>query len=64
MLEFSSDVSVPRPIPKEVLIQVAAAGINNTNINTRIGWYSKAVNKPTNTSGTDGFVSDNKDDAS
>ncbi len=34
---------LPRPIPKagEVLIAVAAAGVNNTDINTRVGWYSK-----------------------
>lgn len=32
---------VPRPQPQagEVLIQVLAAGINNTDINTRVGWY-------------------------
>lgn len=32
----------PMPIvgPGEVLIKVLAAGINNTDINTRIGWYS------------------------
>lgn len=27
----------------EVLLQVLAAGINNTEINTRIGWYSSSV---------------------
>ena len=34
--------TVPTPIPgrNEVLIRVLAAGINNTDINTRIGWYS------------------------
>lgn len=37
---------LPRPSPKagEVLIAVAAAGVNNTDINTRIGWYSKGEN--------------------
>lgn len=37
---------LPRPVPKagEVLITVAAAGVNNTDINTRIGWYSKGDN--------------------
>ena len=36
---------VPRPIlrPGEVLVQVLAAGVNNTEINTRVGWYSAAV---------------------
>ena len=42
-LEVREDVPVPRPAPGEVLIRVAAAGVNNTDINTRIGWYSKAV---------------------
>lgn len=46
-LEYRTDVAVPRPRPGEVLIRVAAAGVNNTDVNTRIGWYSKAV-----TSGT------------
>lgn len=34
---------LPRPVqqPGEVLIAVAAAGVNNTDINTRVGWYSK-----------------------
>jgi NADPH:quinone reductase-like Zn-dependent oxidoreductase len=30
---------------------VAAAGVNNTDINTRIGWYSKAVSEGTNEAG-------------
>ena len=33
------DVPVPVPGPGEVLLQVLAAGINNTDINTRVGWY-------------------------
>ncbi|QLC74787.1 zinc-binding dehydrogenase [Pseudomonas sp. LPB0260] len=31
----------------EVLLQVLAAGINNTEINTRIGWYSSSVSSGT-----------------
>ena len=38
-LEYRTDISTPSPARGEVLIQVAAAGINNTDINTRIGWY-------------------------
>ncbi len=34
---------------------MAAAGINNTDINTRIGWYSKKVVDATNVGGADGF---------
>ena len=37
-LKYKTDVPVPEPKPQEVLIRVAAAGINNTDINTRIGW--------------------------
>ncbi len=40
-LEVRSDIPVPRPGPREVLIRVAAAGVNNTDINTRTAWYSK-----------------------
>jgi NADPH:quinone reductase-like Zn-dependent oxidoreductase len=42
MLRCRDDVVVPRPGPGEVLIRVAAAGVNNTDINTRIGWYAKS----------------------
>lgn len=37
------DVPVPQLSPGEVLLQVLAAGVNNTEINTRVGWYSKTV---------------------
>ena len=40
-LEYREDVPVPRPAAGEVLIRVGAAGINNTDLNTRIGWYSQ-----------------------
>ena len=40
-LEVRSDIPVPHPGPREVLIRVAAAGVNNTDINTRTAWYSK-----------------------
>ena len=42
-LEYRTDVPVPEPGPGEVLIRVAAAGVNNTDVNTRTGWYSKSV---------------------
>ena len=40
---------VPRPEPKpgEVLLRVLAAGVNNTEINTRLGWYSSSVTEST-----------------
>ncbi len=39
----------PRPEPDagEVLIRVRACGLNNTDVNTRSGWYSKKVNDAT-----------------
>jgi NADPH:quinone reductase-like Zn-dependent oxidoreductase len=41
------DVPVPKPGPGEVLLQVLAAGVNNTEINTRLGWYSSTVTTST-----------------
>lgn len=42
-LVFHDDWPVPTPGPGEALVKVAACGLNNTDINTRIGWYSKGV---------------------
>ena len=42
-LVLHDDWPVPQPGPGEVLVKVAACGLNNTDINTRIGWYSKGV---------------------
>jgi len=33
----------PEPASGEVLIRVGACGLNNTDVNTRSGWYSKTV---------------------
>jgi len=63
-LDYRADVPVPEPKPGEVLIRVAAAGVNNTDINTRIGWYSKAVTGDTNTGGSKGFDTVDEGDAS
>ena len=46
MLEYR-DVPVPRPGPGEVLLRVLAAGVNNVEINTRLGWYSSSVTAST-----------------
>jgi NADPH:quinone reductase-like Zn-dependent oxidoreductase len=40
-LAIRQDIPVPVPEPTDVLVRVAAAGVNNTDINTRIAWYSK-----------------------
>lgn len=34
------DVDMPKLSEGEVLVRVLAAGVNNTEINTRLGWYS------------------------
>ena len=63
-LAYREDLPTPEPGIGEVLIRVAAAGINNTDINTRIGWYSKSVSEDTDTGGATGFDTVNDDDAS
>lgn len=40
-------VPIPVPGPGEALVQVLAAGMNNTEINTRIGWYSPSFTTST-----------------
>jgi NADPH:quinone reductase-like Zn-dependent oxidoreductase len=58
-LQLRDDVPVPVAGPNEVLIRVRAAGVNNTDINTRIGWYSKTVQGSTaDASGSLGVTSD------
>lgn len=46
-------VPIPVPLAGEVLLQVLAAGINNTDINTRLGWYSGSVTGGTETTEVD-----------
>ena len=55
-LVYKEDIPVPSPKFGEVLIEVKGAGINNTDINTRLGWYSKNITSETN---ADEIVSDN-----
>lgn len=38
-----TDVAIPQLSRGEVLLHVLAAGVNNTEINTRLGWYSATV---------------------
>ena len=51
MLEVRDDVPVPSPSPRDVLVRVAACGMNNTDINTRVGWYSRSVTSATHSQG-------------
>lgn len=64
MLSIRDDWPVPQPSPDEVLIRVHAAGINNTDINTRIGWYSKSVRGETNEGSASGFSAAKSSDSS
>jgi NADPH:quinone reductase-like Zn-dependent oxidoreductase len=63
-LEYHEDIPVPMPRTGEVLIRVAAAGINNTDINTRIGWYSKAIKSGTEDAAASSFETPQDLDAS
>ncbi len=50
-LQYRTDVPVPQPEPDEVLMRVTAAGMNNTDINTRTGWYNAGVGDGTTAAG-------------
>ena len=52
------DVAMPRAGSGEVLLKVLAAGVNNTEINTRLGWYSSSVDR-----GTEQFADSKRDAA-
>ena len=56
-------VPIPQPGPGEVLLKVLAAGVNNTEINTRLGWYSSSVTQSTDaTSDVQERVAEQKSD--
>jgi NADPH:quinone reductase-like Zn-dependent oxidoreductase len=42
-LDLRDDVPVPEPGPGFVRIRVKATGVNNTDINTRVGWYASST---------------------
>ena len=48
------DVPMPVPAEGEVLLKVLAAGVNNTEVNTRLGWYSSAITSGTETAASSG----------
>ncbi len=62
-LEYRQNIPVPIPQDDEVLIQVGACGMNNTDINTRTAWYSKSVTSATAQGGEDGFDQAQRDDS-
>ena len=45
--EWREDWPRPEPGPMEALIKVGACGLNNTDVNTRTGWYSRTVTEAT-----------------
>ncbi|WP_338550964.1 alcohol dehydrogenase family protein [Roseovarius phycicola] len=47
MYHWHEDWPTPQPGPSDVVIKVGACGLNNTDVNTRSGWYSKAVDEAT-----------------
>ncbi len=62
VLDVRNGVQVPTPDAHEVLIRVHACGMNNTDVNTRSGWYSKSVTEGTTSEGGEaGFT--HSDDA-
>nr|WP_067290250.1 alcohol dehydrogenase family protein [Marinobacterium profundum] len=62
-LHYRQDLPLPSPKAGEVLIRVGATAVNNTDINTRIGWYSKGVTGDTGMGATQGFDTVNDGDA-
>ena len=61
---YNDDLELPRMGDNDVLIRVRAAGVNNTDINTRIGWYSKSVSSDSNSGSRKGLKSMSTKDAS
>ena len=45
--EWREDWPRPEAGPMEALIKVGACGLNNTDVNTRTGWYSRTVTEAT-----------------
>jgi NADPH:quinone reductase-like Zn-dependent oxidoreductase len=63
-LVYRTDLPVPIPGAGEVLVRVRAAGVNNTDINMRTGWYSKSVTEgATAVGGEAGLVAVSVEDA-
>lgn len=53
-LKFHDNWPVPEFSQDQVLVNVKACGLNNTDINTRTGWYSKSVKSGTTGSAYEG----------
>ena len=59
-LEYRTDLPVPRLCKGELLVKLSAAAINNTDINTRSGWYDSAVTTATSQGAEEGFAIKNR----
>jgi NADPH:quinone reductase-like Zn-dependent oxidoreductase len=50
-LQLRDDLPTPQPAAGEVVVNVRAAGMNNTDVNTRTGWYNADVTAGTTAGG-------------
>ncbi len=64
VLEYHDDWPAPEPADGEVLLRVGACGLNNTDVNTRTGWYSKGVETATGAGASEGVGQADEGDAS
>lgn len=55
-LQWREDIPVPVPGAGQILVRVLAAGVNNTDINTRVGWYSSDISAATEDVGEDADI--------
>ena len=63
VLEYHDGWPDAAPAAGEVLVRVGACGLNNTDVNTRTGWYSKGIETETGTGAADGFAATRGGDA-
>jgi NADPH:quinone reductase-like Zn-dependent oxidoreductase len=57
-LIWNDHIPVREPEADEIVVRVKAAGVNNTDINTRIGWYSSDVTDSTEDVDPDAEIED------
>lgn len=57
-LRLHRDWPTPQPGPGQLLLRVSACGLNNTDVNTRTGWYSGKVRGPTTGEGETNLTDD------
>ncbi len=46
-LQYADNIPIPTLENDDVLVKVLACGLNNTDVNTRVGWYDKSVTDAT-----------------